>query len=132
MSSADDEKKQYPRNLEIIAQKLQLKIDDVLVRLDIPAYINPNHLRRSIQHRGNDDGTVDVGSDLPYAPHVEYGTLPHTPPFDAIHLWVQKKLKMQDPEAENVAWAIVNHISKNGTNATRFMRVSAEEFRVGL
>lgn len=60
---------------------------------------------------------AEVGSPLPYALHVEYGTKPHRPPVRPIQDWVEVKLGISGKAAEGAAWAIAAAIGKRGTRA---------------
>ena len=63
-----------------------------------------------------------VGSNVAYAPHVEYGTKPHWPPFGpdtAIERWAE----LHKTEAIIVAAAI----ARRGTKAIRFLGRSVED-----
>ncbi|MGQ9642014.1 MAG: HK97 gp10 family phage protein [Candidatus Bathycorpusculaceae bacterium] len=62
-----------------------------------------------------------VGSDCPYAVYVEYGTEPHTPPFDAILKWVEVKLQLGGAEAREVAAKVVRKIAREGTEPKSFI-----------
>jgi len=65
--------------------------------------------------------SVKLGYKAPHAIYVEYGTRPHYPPFKPIYEWVKGKLGYEDPEAKNVAWAIVHKIGKEGTEPRYFL-----------
>jgi|GEM_PF-3030292 len=68
------------------------------------------------------DGHVFVGSDLPYAPCVEFGALPHMPPVKPLKYWVRLKLGVPRGEANSVAWAVAMKIKKEGTPPQPFLR----------
>lgn len=51
-----------------------------------------------------------------YAAPVETGTKPHFPPPDALLLWVQKKLRVEnEKQARSIAFLVARKISKKGT-----------------
>lgn len=115
-----------------IAQAFQQKVRSVLVRLDIPAYMDPEkNIINSISYFVDDaTGTVYVGSDLPYSRVIEFGREPglKPPPHEPIKQWVMKKLGKSDFEADGIAWAIVKTIEQKGTKPRHFFRISIEEF----
>lgn len=117
-----------------IAVGFQKKVIKVLDEKRIPAEINPDkNIKKSIKISFNADGSVFVGSDLIYARPLEFGSRPHYVPFEPLYAWVKKKLKIEDDnEARRVTVAIQDHIAQHGTKATRFMRVSLEEFIRGV
>lgn len=59
-----------------------------------------------------------------YWKYLENGTAPHRPPFDAIRNWVEVKFSLPDEEVNNVAWAVVKGIEKNGTAPHPFIEDS--------
>ena len=64
------------------------------IRVEIRARtpINLGHLHNSVAVSIEDQGlTGIIGSNLEYAPHVEFGTRPHFPPLAAIQAWVHSK-----------------------------------------
>ena len=61
--------------------------------------------------------------DAPHARHVEYGTRPHTPPFQPLLDWAVAK-GFRDPHA--VAAAVVRKITKEGTKPTHFTRIAID------
>lgn len=118
-----------------IAEAMVQKIRSVLVRLEIPAYMDPEkNIYNSISYFVDEaTGVVYVGSDLPYAPVIERGREPgKAPPHEPIKQWVMKKLGKSDYEADKIAWAIVHKIKNEGTRARYFMRISIEEFIRGV
>lgn len=58
------------------------------------------------------EGTIKSGR--PYAQDVEYGTKPHTVPYDEIAPWA--KLRGLSP------WAVIKSIEKKGTKANPFFQ----------
>lgn len=69
-----------------------------------------------------------------YWKYVENGTKPHTPPFSAIRHWVEVKPLLPRPMANGklptpnqLAWMVVNKISREGTRGTFDLAESVEE-----
>jgi hypothetical protein len=57
-----------------------------------------------------------IGSNLPYALPVEFGSRPHFPPVQALIPWVQKFISLKNGEtAEGVAFLIARAIARRGT-----------------
>jgi hypothetical protein len=76
-------------------------------------------LLRSVDKQFEDRGAVKAwlaGSDLPYAPFVEYGRKPgKQPPVDAIVRWIaQKPVDIGDRDIRSVAFMIARKIGKRG------------------
>lgn len=139
MSSSDVER----HNQEVlkrfrvkIAEGLQNKIKDTLVGMNIPAKMNPeNNIYDSISYSIDEEtGIITVGSTAPHSIYVEWGRLPdgRPPPYEPIHAWVIKKMGKSDPEAKSIAWAVVNHIAKEGIKAKRPFKIALEEFVRGV
>lgn len=84
-------------------------------------------LSRSIRVIENRDGTVFVGSDLPYAPCIEFGSLPHMPPVEPLRKWCRLKLGVSRNEAEECAWAVAMKIKKEGCKPQPFFRPALDE-----
>ncbi len=59
---------------------------------------------------------------------LEFGTRPHTPPFQPIYEWVGRVLGIggDDTEQEEVTWAIIKNIEQYGTPARPFLFPAAE------
>ena len=73
-------------------------------------------LQRSFAILGEQDGVVWVGSRLPYAGHVQYGTAPHTPPLEPLKVWARRKLG-----DESAAGAVWQTIREEGTDADPYV-----------
>lgn len=69
-----------------------------------------------------DNITVRVGTNIHYAPHLEYGTRPHMPPLLPLREWAKRKLG--NP---NLAYAVARSIAKRGTQARNFFKRAREE-----
>ena len=93
---------------------------------------NTGHYAQSIGSKGTDGYFkqktlhVEIGTNVVYAPYIEFGTKPHFPPVKAIRQWVLLKRKdMKNPktgkkgiplkDVDSVAFAIAKRISKVGT-----------------
>jgi HK97 gp10 family phage protein len=62
-----------------------------------------------------------VGSDLKYAPSIEFGSRPHFPPLEPIREWCRRH---RIPES--AAYPIALKIAKNGTPAAPFLYPALE------
>ena len=61
--------------------------------------------------------------NAPYAEFIEFGTDPHTVPFDIILKWVRRKLGItREREAKRIAWFIVRKIQQQGIQPKPFLR----------
>lgn len=59
--------------------------------------------------------TGGVGTPLAYAPPVEFGSRPHTPPIEPLKDWVRRKLGKPPEETEEIARKITWKIRAHGT-----------------
>ena len=66
---------------------------------------------------------VAVGTNVHYAPHVEYGTRPHWPPLAAMQPWARRH---GFPAGRAGAFLVARRISQRGTRARRFMQRGAK------
>lgn len=74
-------------------------------------------LRDSIHHLVKDWDEVHVGSSrVSYAAAVEFGSVPHAPPFEPIARWAKRK------GLPKAAWPIWQKIREEGTQPHPFMR----------
>lgn len=82
--------------------------------------VDTGRLRASISYRLISAGTevlaVEVGTNVQYAPYVEFGTRPHFPPPEALKRWA--KLHGMKPGAE---FAIARKIAVEGTPPKPFL-----------
>lgn len=108
-------------------RKLMLKIGYALAKemkenivnngaVDTGALLNSIH----VEMEGD---AVIVGSNLEYAPHVEFGTRPHFPPLEPIEEWARRKLKGDKATARKIAWKIYHY----GTPPQPFLRPAIDK-----
>jgi len=62
-----------------------------------------------------------LGTNVVYAPYVEYGTSAHYPPIEPLKRWAKNVLG-----DESLAYAIQKAIGKRGTKAQPFMRPAVD------
>jgi len=67
-----------------------------------------------------------VGSDLDYAPYVEFGTGPHMPPVAPLEAWAARH------GMPGKGYAIALGILHNGTEGQRFLRGGVEDAQSGV
>jgi HK97 gp10 family phage protein len=60
-----------------------------------------------------------VGSNVMYAPYVEFGTRPHWPPRSALEVWARRH--------GTTAYLVARAISRRGTKAVRFLQRAVED-----
>ena len=72
-----------------------------------------------------------VGTWVPYAPYVEYGTSPHWPPLKPIALWVQRKLQIPDDSEhfDATVRAVRAGIAWHGTKGQSMFEKGLDESR---
>ena len=68
----------------------------------------------------------EVVYTAPYSSFIEFGTGPHPVSGLVLERWVERKLRIKQPGAKKVAWAIAHKISKKGTKPYPFLRPAAE------
>ena len=86
--------------------------------LDLKGTTNTGRLSQSIEVEDRPfEKTVIVGTNVHYAPYVEFGTRPHMPPVEPLVEWAH--LKLHD---DKVGYAIAKAIAKRGTKPKPFMR----------
>jgi len=73
-------------------------------------------LQRGIQIFRAGPNRVILGSRIGYSAAVNYGTEPHTPPFEPIQKWARRKLGDED-----AAGAVWQKIRQEGTDANPFV-----------
>jgi hypothetical protein len=92
-------------------------------------------LHHSVHLKGI-DSSAEVGTEVKYAPAVEFGTKPHFPPPKALEGWVRRKgisrliggqggqvgKKTSSNADTRAAFIIARVISKKGTQAHPFMQ----------
>ena len=101
---------------------------DVVKNLNERKITNTGRLAQSIYSRKIDDMAYEVATDVRYAPFVEYGTRPHFPDYQSIYVWVGQKLGIHGKSQSSVAWAVVDKISRKGTEARNYFSDAAESF----
>jgi len=92
------------------------------VNLDLPhggfQTTNTGRLSQSIVVEDRPfDKAVVVGTNVQYAPFVEFGTRPHMPPVEPLKEWAA--LKLHNP---NAGYAVAKKIARQGTKPKPFMR----------
>lgn len=85
------------------------------------APVDTGRLRASITPNvttSGDDIEGVVGSNVVYAPYMEFGTRPHFPPIGAMEPWASRH--------GTVGFLVARAISKHGTKPRRFMQMAFE------
>jgi phage gpG-like protein len=68
-----------------------------------------------------------VGSNVKYAPYMELGTRPHTPPWDPIYRWALRKTRGNISQARALAAGAIRAISRRGNIALRFLQRALDD-----
>lgn len=91
--------------------------------------VDTGNLRSRITITESDNGlTATVGTNVHYAPHVEFGTRPHWPPLSALQPWARRH---GFPAGRRGAFLVARAIARRGTKARRMFqqgRDAAEPF----
>lgn len=134
-----DGEKELQQSLEQAAQALSpegmippMRSATLLVTRDAKknAPVNTGRLRASItpevkQHMWTVQGVV--GSNVKYAPFVEFGTRPHYPPLAPILFWVRRKFRLKGDALFAVARGVQRKIGRSGTKAVRYLQRAFED-----
>lgn len=64
-----------------------------------------------------------------HAPFVEFGTIPHMPPYEPIYEWCRRKLDLSDKDAADAANAIRWYIYHHGTHAHPYLRPALDKIK---
>ncbi len=86
--------------------------------------VNTGRLRNSItpQVKTHMLETVGiVGSNVKYAPFVEYPTRPHYPPIAPLIMWVRRKFGLAGRAMISAAYGVQRAIGKRGTKGILFL-----------
>lgn len=88
------------------------------VNLDLKGTTNTGRLSQSIEIEDRPfENAVIVGTNVQYAPFVEFGTRPHMPPVEPLVEWAH--LKLHD---DKMGYVTARLIAKRGTKPKPFMR----------
>ena len=87
--------------------------------------VDTGRLRASITHKVEPFRAV-VGTNVAYAPHVEFGTRPHWPPLAALQPWARRH---GFPAGRQGAFLVARAIARRGTRARRMFQKGVEESR---
>jgi len=86
------------------------------------APVDTGRLRSSITSRVAEH-QVFIGSNVEYAPYVEFGTDPHFPPLDAMQPWARRH---GFPAGRSGAFLVAQAIARRGTRARAFLKPALE------
>lgn len=96
------------------------------IRTNLPyALVDRGRLVQSVTLVLTPTGAI-VRVDAPYAPPLEYGARPFTPPLQPILDWATRK-GFEDPKA--VAWSILMTFRKKGMKPKRFFYRALQEWK---
>lgn len=90
--------------------------------------VDTGRLRASITHKVEPFRAI-VGTNVHYAPHVEFGTKPHWPPLAPLQPWAQRH---GFPAGREGAWLVARAIARRGTRARRMFQKGVTESRVKI
>ena len=79
--------------------------------------VDTGRLRSSITTEVRTDRAI-VGSNVKYAPHVEFGTRPHFPPLSAMQPWARRH---GFPAGVRGAFMVARKIAQRGTEAKPYL-----------
>ena len=90
-------------------------------RAKLKSPVDTGRLRSSITHKIEKERAL-VGSNVFYAPYVEFGTRPHFPPVGALATWARRH-GFASP------WPLAVAISRRGTRPHPYLGPALEESR---
>jgi hypothetical protein len=109
--------------IEAVGERLIELMQRDLERKDA---IATGYLYRSFKIKAEGlDGKVI--NEAPYSAVLEFGCVPHTPPYDAILKWVMIKKGEVGEEAETAAWRVLKKIEREGYEGRFYARDSLRE-----
>jgi len=119
-------------DLDEIGDELDKQASEIIMRIAVElsnlmkeeAPVHTGRLRQSIQILGKEEGKVVVGTNLKYAPRVQFGSDPRTPSIESLKRWAKLKLG-----AENLAYAIQMKIEEEGTEPNPFVSRAVERLK---
>lgn len=115
-------KLQNPRHVSVPARRFLLRSTMSGERhAKKHAPVDTGHLRRSLTHRVDGHTVGRFGTNVPYAPHVEFPTRPHWPPVAALGGWARR-------HGTN-PYAVAAGIARHGTREQPYMRPAVEAVR---
>ncbi|SMB97951.1 phage protein, HK97 gp10 family [Thermanaeromonas toyohensis ToBE] len=127
--------------VDAITEQLEKGLEDIGGQIERRAKrkapTDTGALRRSITAQ-REGLTEKVGSNLHYAPYVEFGTRPHWPPVEPIREWVWRNRgkfgitgrgKKANKEVDRVTFLVRAKIAKRGTAPRRYLRDALEEVK---
>ena len=80
--------------------------------------VDTGRLRSSVTHKVEPFRAL-VGTNVHYAPHVEFGTRPHWPPLAALQPWARRH---GFPPGRQGAFLVARAIARRGTRARRMFQ----------
>ncbi len=116
----DDQTKGYGENVEKALTDTAMHAIAHVQTVAIPQ-ANPyppilfGNYKRSWKILKRTSNSIEVGSDIPYAGTIEYGSRPHFPPIAPMLLWTKRKFGLDAAEAKKVAFAVSRAIAAHGT-----------------
>ena len=112
---ASDEMSRGPAR-EFVSRSAQFLRGEIVKRTPV----DTGRLRSSMAVALQDEGlTAIVGSNVQYAPHVEFGTRPHWPPLAAMQPWASRH---GFGTGKKGAFLVARAISRKGTRARRMFQ----------
>jgi phage gpG-like protein len=81
------------------------------------APVDTGRLRNSIATKVEETRAL-IGTNLSYAPHVEFGSRPHWPPLSAMQPWARRH---GFPAGRRGAFLVARRIAQRGTKARLFL-----------
>lgn len=116
-----------------IGKKVQDYIKDIAIDLsnemkhEAPVY--RGGLRDSIQVQETSEGDIYVGTNVEYAPGVQFGTEPHYVPLVPLEKWARRKFSLQPPHSFAAARGVQSSIKQRGTEPNPFVSRAKENIK---
>lgn len=109
------DRKSLAKILDVVCESIaEWIIDGFREELKRKDAIATGYLYRSFMVMKSGECEYEVVNVAPYSEVLEFGCLPHRPPYEEILNWVKIKKKEVGEEAERAAWRIVRKIEYEG------------------
>lgn len=117
----DELHKRFSKSKEILNEELEIALRRSVQRVQSDVKretpVDTGRLRGSITSEVTGSGKSlkgIVGTNVKYAPYVEFGTRPHFPPLSALEVWARRH--------GTTAWNVAIGIARKGTKAREMFK----------
>lgn len=107
---------------DVLAEMAEEIAEEIVRLLVIEDHVVTAQLAKTVTWEISPDAELSyiVGAEAPYALWAEHGIRATNVPFEKIAKWVEIKFGIRGKERDDIAWAIVKKIAKEGIRGIRF------------